>query len=99
MMPQAIDANIAVLRSTLEELLGQAPVSYSGATPASFPEKKGIYIITSSDGAVLRAGKTGSGKATLRQRLYQNHLMGSQSGNLPAQLVGSRKCIDLAEAK
>ncbi len=98
-MPQVIDRNISALRSTLEALLGQVPVSYSGATPASFPEKKGIYIITSNDGVILRAGKTGTGKATLRQRLYQNHLMGSQGGNLPAQLVGSGECTDFSQAK
>jgi hypothetical protein len=99
MMPQVIDANIAVLRNTLDVLLKQAAVPYSDATPASFPEKKGIYIITSNEGVILRAGKTGSSRATLRQRLYQNHLMGSQSGNLPAQLVGSRQCTDLIGAK
>ena len=94
-----VNANMSVLKETLEKLLAQTEIPYCDATPATFPENKGVYVITSSDGTILRAGKTGLGKATLRQRLYQNHLMGTQGGNLPAQLVGSRECPDLISAK
>jgi hypothetical protein len=96
---QEIDSIISELRKALEKLLGSNPISYSTATPSSFPDQKGIYIISSNDGQILRAGKTGLGNAKLRQRLYSNHLMGSQGGNLPAQLVGSRECSSLLEAK
>jgi hypothetical protein len=96
MKAQEIEANISTLRKTLETLLGQAPVQYSDATPSSFPEGKGIYIITAKDGTIVRAGKTGR---TLRERLYNNHLMGTQPGNLRAQLVGSRQSTDMKAAK
>lgn len=47
---------------------------------------------------MLRAGRA-SGAGGLRQRIYQNHLMGNQSGNLRAQLVRAGRCESLDEAK
>ena len=48
-----------------------------------------------SPGDFLRAGRSGD----LRRRIYQNHLMGKQQGNLRSQLVGHSVCSDLEEAK
>ena len=92
----AIRDRIEVLVNQLSLLLSADSVSYSDVTPRIFPEAPGIYVICDRAGFVLRAGKT---SATLRQRLYQNHLMGSQDGNLPAQLVGSGTCTSLSDAK
>lgn len=47
----------------------------------------------------LRAGRTKTATGGLRQRVYENHLMGSQAGNLRAQLVGDGACADLEMAK
>ena len=99
MLPEKVDEHISELRGIVERLLNQAPVSYGQATPASFPETRGVYVIFTSQGEVIRAGKTGAGNATLRERLYRNHLMGNQSGNLRAQLVASGVCIDIERAK
>jgi len=99
MLPEIAREHLDELVKTVVHLLDQAPILYSSATPSSFPEAKGVYVITSAQGEVLRAGKTGDKNATLRQRLYRNHLMGDQPGNLRAQLVASGICSDLEGAK
>jgi hypothetical protein len=83
-----------LLIAKLDPLLKQEKRSYAEATPALFPNEPGVYVITSG-WDVMRAGKTTS----LRQRLYSNHLMGDQPGNLRAQLVRSGMCSDLVSAK
>jgi hypothetical protein len=35
----------------------------------------------------------------LRQRIYQNHLMGNQKGNLRSQLIADGTCLDFERAK
>lgn len=47
---------------------------------------------------MVRAGRT-KGAGGLCQHIYQNHLMGNQSGNLRAQLVRAGWCASLDEAK
>ncbi|MGA3262792.1 MAG: hypothetical protein ABSC47_01965 [Terracidiphilus sp.] len=99
MLPEKAKEHISTLVGIVERLLDQTPTPYSSAKPSSFPETKGVYVITSAQGEVLRAGKTGKGNATFRERLYRNHLMGNQEGNLRAQLVGSGECSDMEQAK
>jgi hypothetical protein len=99
MLSDLVEKRIVTLTSIIHRLLDQPPVCYRDATPSSFPETRGVYVIKSHNGEVLRAGKTGQGSATLRQRLYSNHLMGNQNGNLRAQLVGSGQCRDMEHAK
>jgi hypothetical protein len=48
---------------------------------------------------IIRAGRTKTAADGLRQRVYQNHLMGTQTGNLRAQLVAGGICADLESAK
>ncbi len=67
---------------------------------SKLPDKPGLYAISEKSacaGEFLRAGRTDEGG--LRQRIYQNHLMGSQKGNLPQQLIGDGVCQDLNGAK
>ncbi len=90
-----MDARIERHKKLLYSLLFQRQHSYLNATPSDFPLEPGIYTIWKGS-EILRAGKT---SATLRQRLYQNHLMGTQAGNLPAQLVKSGVSPDLLSAK
>jgi hypothetical protein len=99
MLPEILKKHISKLEAIVEQLLDQTPIPYRTATPSSFPETKGVYVIVSSQGEVIRAGKTGEKNATFRQRLYQNHLMGDQAGNLRKQLVESGQCSSLETAK
>jgi hypothetical protein len=89
------------LKGVLDSLLAATPHSFDQSLRSNLPEEPGLYMIfTSGNGPeeVLRAGRT-SGAGGLRQRVYQNHLMGDQSGNLRAQLVRAQVCRDLIEAK
>jgi hypothetical protein len=99
MLPEPIPKRIEALTQVVDKLLEQEPVLYRNAKPSSFPDVGGVYVISSSAGEFVRAGKTGQGYATLRDRLYRNHLMGNQGGNLRAQLVGSGQCRDMDDAK
>jgi len=88
------DPEIRYFRELLEKLTKQTRHPYKTLKPSMLPVEAGIYMIAAG-WEIIRAGKTTS----LRQRLYQNHLMGNQSGNLPAQLVNSGHCTDLLAAK
>jgi hypothetical protein len=99
MLPETVEKHLSELVEIIERLLDQTPTPYRSVKPSSFPETRGVYLIASSQGEVIRAGKTGSGNATFRDRLYRNHLMGNQDGNLRAQLVGSGECSDMENAK
>ena len=68
------------------------------ATPCLKP---GIYRIfdVGEPHETVRAGRTKTAAGGLRQRVYQNHLMGDQKGNLRAQLVAGGVCADLEGAK
>jgi hypothetical protein len=91
-----LNDRISFLVNELSRLLDAVAIRYEQATPRVFPETPGIYLISDHELTVIRAGKT---NATLRQRLYQNHLMGSQDGNLPVQLINSGICGTQAGAK
>jgi hypothetical protein len=95
------EQHIEEMKELLDRLLAATPYSFDESLRSNLPEEPGLYMIfTRNDGLeeVLRAGRT-SGAGGLRQRVYQNHLMGNQSGNLRAQLVGAKICKDLTEAK
>ena len=83
-------------RQVIEEIVKADRYWFRDLTPSKLPGGPGIYVITTDSGEILRAGKT---TATLRQRIYQNHLMGNQGGNLRTQLVSAGVCSDLEEAK
>ncbi len=67
----------------------------------SLPEEHGIYRIfdPSEPHATVRAGRTKTAHGGLRQRIYQNHFMGAQPGNLRAQMVRAGVCPTLDHAK
>jgi hypothetical protein len=79
----------------VQALIEAPAVEYRALTPSKLPLAAGVYVISTHDGEILRAGKTGC----LRNRLYRNHLMGHQDGNLPAQLRGDGTCVDHKAAK
>jgi len=88
-MMDAFQQRVEELKGVLNSLLAATPYSFDESLRSNLPEKPGLYMIfTRSNGPeeVLRAGRA-SGAGGRRQRVYQNHLMGNQSGNLRAQLV------------
>ena len=88
-------------RKTVEALLAEPTLAFDERIRSRLPEEPGLYAISltnSSSGEFLRAGRA-KGRGGLRQRLYQNHLMGDQGGNLRTQLVRYSVCADLNEAK
>jgi hypothetical protein len=98
-MPQdEIAENITALQTRLEELLLSSLIPFDKGCHGSLPELPGVYRIFRPDrpSDTIRAGRTDS---TLRQRVYQNHLMGDQAGNLAPQLVRCGDCVDLRAAK
>lgn len=97
-MEQWIEDHIQQGRRVIKKLLKAKRISFGDLTPSKLPDKPGIYVITNKDtGEVLRAGRTD--KQTLRTRLYNNHLMGNQAGNIRAQLVREGICEDMKKAK
>ncbi len=101
MTPEDITKKIEVLRLLLDQLLQSKAYRFDQSIRPILPAEQGVYRIFEQDSpqATLRAGRTRNARGGLRQRVYQNHLMGTQAGNLCAQLVGSKVCADLLDAK
>jgi hypothetical protein len=96
-----ISARVDALESQLAQLLRSPAIRFDRHCRSRLPTAHGIYRIfdpTKPDETV-RAGRTKSAADGLRQRIYQNHLMGTQTGNLLAQLVAGGICADLESAK
>ncbi len=82
----------------VEKILNANRLSFSRLTPSDLPNKPGLYLISHREsGEILRVGRTNN--QTLRDRIYRNHLKGSQPGNLRAQLVKNKICKDMEDAK
>ena len=89
-------------KTILDKLLSSSPIPFDETIRSRLPAQHGIYAITvkgASHGDTLRAGRTKTASEGLRQRIYQNHLMGRQNGNLRAQLVRDSICANMEEAK
>lgn len=97
----AIATRLAVLESSLKALLDSPAIRFDDRCRSALPEAHGIYRIfdPTKPGETVRAGRTKTAAGGLRQRVYQNHLMGNQAGNLRAQLVAGGVCSDLEAAK
>lgn len=86
----------------VRELLAEDEWAFDEELHGRLPDEQGIYVITQRGclgGEHLRAGRTTVAKGGLRQRVYKNHFMGTQDGNLRAQLVRGGVCQDTDEAK
>lgn len=97
-MQARIEENLDLLRA----LLNASELPFDQKLRSSLPESHGIYRIfeVGSDwSSSLRVGRTKSAGSGLRQRIYQNHLMGDQSGNIRAQLASRGRCANLDAAK
>ena len=98
---QTLYAQLEELQRQLFRLLRSPAIKFDDGVRRALPEAHGIYRIfdpTEPD-KTIRAGRTKTAAGGLRQRLYQNHLMGDQRGNLRAQLVAEGVCRDMEAAK
>lgn len=98
MQSDDINIRIAKNRSYLDDLLSSSYHKFDNQLRSSLPDKPGIYSIMNQDGEILRAGSTKTSDS-LRQRVYQNHFVGNQKGNIRSQLVDNGVCKNLDEAK
>jgi len=101
-LPAGIKDRIAAGQAVLVQLLRSPKFGFDSNLWGSLPEEHGIYRIFEIGSAptrTLHAGRTKSAQGGLRQRVYQNHYMGDQSGNIRAQLVKSGRCTDKEAAK
>jgi hypothetical protein len=101
MKPTQVTTEIEILKSYILQLLQKPSCPFDAHLRSNLPTLHGIYRIFDPKipSETVRAGRTKSAQGGLRQRIYQNHLMGNQFGNLPAQLVKAGTCPDLRTAK
>jgi hypothetical protein len=101
--PERIQARLLRLETELRKLLASEAMPFDARIASRLPKQAGIYRIFDprKPSETARAGRTNSAAGGLRQRVYGNHLMGNQSGNLRAQLkrAGVPGCADSKSAK
>lgn len=101
-MIEWINVRLEEQRKLVDQLLSAPKLPFDDSWRSKLPDKHGLYAISVKNapaGEFLRAGRTISAAGGLRQRIYQNHLMGDQPGNLRAQLVKDKCCSDNQQAK
>jgi hypothetical protein len=100
-MQDRITSRICRLQDELARLLNAPIIRFGDGCRSALPEEQGIYRIfnPNTPEVTIRAGRTKTAAIGLRQRIYQNHLMGDQHGNLRSQLVNGGMCSDLDAAK
>ena len=96
-----IASRLQELELRLDELLSSPIIRFDEGCRRGLPGKHGVYRIfqLAQPDHTVRAGRTKTAAGGLRQRVYQNHLMGDQAGNLRAQLVNDGAVVDLVSAK
>lgn len=97
----AISERLRQLEQQLLHLIHSQVIKFDERCRSALPELPGLYRIfdLGRPDETIRAGRTTSAARGLRQRVYQNHLMGDQAGNLRAQLVAGGECSDVEAAK
>src|SRR6266853_4345883 len=100
-VPGGIGERLRALELQLLQLIQSSVINFDDRCRSALPESPGIYRIfdLTKPNETIRAGRTKTAAGGLRQRVYQNHLMGNQSGNLRAQLVAGGECPDHESAK
>lgn len=84
---------------SFKELVSQEPLAFRDMKPSKVPADEGVYIITAVIGRREIPYYVGRSK-NLRQRLYNNHLMGSlTNARLKKYLIASGECSDKKAAK
>jgi len=98
---ETLQPRLQQLESQLRRLLLSTAFKFDSGLRGVLPEAQGIYRIfrAAQPGETIRAGRTKTAAGGLRQRVYQNHFMGDQKGNLRAQLAADLVCADIKAAK
>lgn len=87
------------LNDALEKLSCNVAHEYAILTPSSIPDIPGVYVISVGKNETEEPYYIGRTK-NLRQRLYNNHLMGPlTNARLKKYLVNSGECKNKDEAK
>jgi len=99
MIRRRTKTQLKFLRKRLRELVAATPLSFSELTPSKVPMAAGVYVITARRGNVHVPYYVGRTK-NLRQRLYNNHLMGpATNARLKKHLVSGGECATMSTAK
>jgi hypothetical protein len=100
-IPRGITDRSEALALQLRALLTSPGIPFDDRCHSAIPEDHGVYRIfdRKRPEETVRAGRTKVAAKGLRQRVYGNHLMGNQTGNLRAQLVAGGVTADLDSAK
>jgi hypothetical protein len=87
------------LKKSYQRLVSTEPLHFAEITPSHIPEAPGVYLITAMNNKKeipYYAGRT----KNLRQRIYNNHLMGPLSNaRLKNYLIEAGECADISSAK
>ena len=87
------------LKEGYQSLVSMEPLAFAAITPSKIPKEAGVYLITALFNGKEIPYYIGRSK-NLRQRIYNNHLMGPISNaRLKKYLINSGECPDLASAK
>lgn len=90
------------LERLLDQLLSSPSLTFDSSLRSKLPDSQGVYAIRYKQdlaGTFLRVGRTKRAAGGLKQRIYQNHFMGNQRGNLRQQLVIMGRCSALEDTK
>ncbi len=99
MIKNITKSQLQFLKSRFNSLISAPPLSFANLTPSKVPAAPGVYVITallSGNEQPYYVGRT----KNLRQRLYNNHLMGPlTNARLKKHLIDAGECTDIAAAK
>lgn len=99
MLQHITKTQIEFLEKRFISLVGATPLPFSELTPSKVPQSGGVYIITALLSGVEQPYYVGRTK-NLRQRLYNNHLMGPLSNaRLKKHLISAGECENIEDAK
>ena len=99
MFQRVVDSQLQFLSERLNALLRATPLAFADMTPSKIPQRAGVYVITANVSGSEHPYYVGRTK-NLRQRLYNNHLMGPLSNaRLKNCLVAVGECEDIFAAK
>jgi len=94
-----IESQRQFLEERLSALLCATSLAFVDMTPSKIPEVPGVYLITAKVTGLELPYYVGRTK-NLRQRLYNNHLMGPLSNaRLKNCLISAGECKDIIAAK
>jgi hypothetical protein len=94
-----VDSQLRFLSERFNALLCATPMAFADMKPSMIPQKAGVYVITANFSGSEHPYYVGRTK-NLRQRLYNNHLMGPLSNaRLKNCLISRGECEDILAAK